>query len=244
MILRQPTLKIGPDEVHVWHLLADTPAHDGLRPLLAASEIARLECLRHARDRDLFLWSRCVIRSVISGYLDCAGHELSFGANNFGKPILQTPGNDPPLCFNLTHSRGAVALAVSVGREVGIDVEERRRRVEYLGLAQRYFAPDEARHLEQLHEDDRPDAFFAIWTLKEAYVKGLGRGLTFPLDAFSFDLDRHRLVAFRPLRDFVDCDWHFHQFALGQHHCGALAVQGKHVSITLHDWASAFGVGT
>jgi 4'-phosphopantetheinyl transferase len=244
-MLLQPRHTIGADEVHVWHLRADglTEPAD-LRTLLSAQELARMNCLRHERDRTLFLWARGLVRTVLASYLDCSCHDVRFTANEFGKPIL-APGDSPgakypPLHFNLTHSRGAVALAVSGGREVGIDVEERRRPVEYLPLAERFFAETEARHLRGLHPDELPAAFFAIWTLKEAYVKGIGRGLTFPLEAFCFDLDGCRLRAFRPLADFVACDWHFLQFDLGERHCGALAVRGAGAIIEMRDWAAAF----
>jgi 4'-phosphopantetheinyl transferase len=239
-MLQQPRHSIGADEVHVWHLLADGRTEPAdLRTLLSAHELARMNCYRHERDRTLFRWARGLVGTVLASYLDCSCHDLRFTANDFGKPILLAD-RGPPLHFNLTHSRGAVALAVSRGREVGIDIEERRRPVEYLALAERFFAEPEARHLRGLPADELPDAFFAIWTLKEAYVKGIGRGLTFPLEAFCFDLDGRRLKAFRALADFVACDWHFHQFDLGERHCGALAVRGAGAAITMRDWAAAF----
>jgi 4'-phosphopantetheinyl transferase len=178
------------------------------------------------------------MRSVLASYLGCHGEDLCFAVNAYGKPVLQ--GNNEKPQFNLSHSRGAITLAVSGDRPVGIDVEERQRKVEFLGLAQRYFTAEEARHLEMLSETARGDAFFAIWTLKEAYVKGIGRGLTFPLDAFCFDLDGNRLLRFRALADFVAADWHFHQFDLGERHCGAVAVQGDRVQIEMRDWAAVF----
>jgi 4'-phosphopantetheinyl transferase len=241
-MLLEPRHTIGADEVHVWHLLAEgltTPA--ALRTLLSAPELERMNCFRHERDRTLFLWARGMVRTVLASYLDCSCQDVHFAANDFGKPVL-APGDSAgaKLHFNLTHSRGAVALAVSGGREVGIDVEERQRPVEYLALAGRFFAEAEARHLRGLHPDELPDAFFAIWTLKEAYVKGIGRGLTFPLEAFCFDLDGCRLTAFRPLADFVARDWQFHQFHLGERHCGALAVRGAGATIEMRDWAAAF----
>lgn len=249
IMLLRPQHTIGADEVHVWHLLADglsdPAALEALRALLSAEELTRMNGLGHARDRTLFLLSRGLMRSVLASYLGCLCHDLQFTSNAYGKPILRPNGSAgaPTLQFNLTHSRGAVALAVSGGREVGVDVEERERRVDFLGLAQRYFAAAEARHLEALREEERSEAFFAIWTLKEAYVKGIGRGLTFPLDAFAFDLEANRLIAFRPLADHVARDWHFHQFDLGARHRGALAVQkpaGDDVKIEMRDWAKRF----
>lgn len=243
MLLR-PQHTIGANEVHVWHVLADGiaghEAHQALHPLLSGDERRRMNDLRHERDRMLYLLSRGLMRSVLASYVGCACGDLQFTANPFGKPILRTEGGPPAVNFNLTHSRGAVVLALSRERDVGVDIEEHQRRVDYLGLAQRYFADLEARYLESLDDPHRGAAFFALWTLKEAYVKGIGRGLTFPLDAFAFELDVNRLRAFRPLADFVASDWHFHQFDLGDRHCGALAVQGTGVHIEMRDWAAAF----
>jgi 4'-phosphopantetheinyl transferase len=243
-MLRQPRHRIGNNEVHVWHLLEDGVADDAaiseLRALLSAEENQRMTCLRRERDRTLFLLSRGLMRTVLASYLDCACHDVRFAANDFGKPILHGPVG---LHFNLTHSRGAAALAVSRGREVGVDVEERDRHVEHLALAERFFAPAEAKHLQDLEDEERGRAFFAIWTLKEAFVKGIGRGLSFPLDAFCFELEMNRLIGFRPLADFVSADWHFHQFELGERHCGAVAVQnaaGGDVRISFHDWRAVF----
>lgn len=227
------------DEVHVWHFLTEGQTPPGaMRDMLPADEIERLNRLRQERDRSLFLWSRGLMRTVLASYLDCPPGQVQFAADQFGKPVL-LGADPPPVQFNLTHTRGAIALAVSRKREVGIDVEDRGRIVEYLALAERYFAPGEAGHLRGLPAHEVPDAFFAIWTLKEAFVKGIGRGLSFPLEAFCFELAGRRLVGFHPLADFVDRAWHFHQFELGQRHIGALAVQGEHAVIEMRDWAKA-----
>jgi 4'-phosphopantetheinyl transferase len=242
-MLQRPRHEIGPDEVHVWHVLADqAPLAEALRTLLDAGEIARMSCLHHAKDRELFLLSRVLMRSVLASYLGCDAREICFACDNHGKPTLRADRHGESLRFNLTHSRGAAVLAIS-RREVGVDVENRQRKVEYLALADRFFAPDEARHLRGVGEAKRPDAFFAIWTLKEAFVKGIGRGLAFPLEAFAFDLDVDRLIAFRPLADFVARDWHFRQFELDALHCGALAVHhpaDNVLTIELRDWRTAF----
>jgi 4'-phosphopantetheinyl transferase len=242
-MLQPPRLTIGADEVHVWRLHAESvPDLTPLHALLSTEEVSRMARYRQERDRLTHLLSRAVMRTVLASYLGCNAADIRFSANAHGKPILLVDG-PLPLHFNLTHSRGAIALAVSRGREVGIDIEERHRPVEYLQLAQRFFSADEARHLQTLAPEQRREAFFAIWTLKEAFVKGIGRGLTFPLDAFCFDLDVDRLVRFRPLADFVSADWHFTQFDLGEHHRGALAVQcpaGNVVTIEMRDWATVF----
>lgn len=246
-MLHRPLHSVGAHEVHIWHLLADEVTSEAAlksaEALLTMDEQVRMNCLHRARDRLLYLLSRGLMRSVLASYLDCPGRDVRFASDAHGKPIMQPGSHAKRLHFNLTHSRGAVALAVSGGREVGIDVEEHHRPVDYLALAERFFAPAEHRHLRGLPGDQLPAAFFAIWTLKEAFVKGIGRGISFPLDAFCFDLDANRLLGFRPLADFVSRDWHFQQFELGARHCGALAVQnpnGATVHVEMRDWRDAF----
>jgi 4'-phosphopantetheinyl transferase len=236
----EPQHAITAGEVHVWHLLEEDLGDDvpleAMQAIVASSELARMRRFSQARDRTLFLLSRVLTRTVLASYLGCRCDELQFATTTFGKPILESGAN---LNFNLSHSRGGAALAVSQ-HEVGVDIEERSRSVDYLGLAERYFAADEARHLASLPEEQRAAAFFAIWTLKEAYVKGIGRGLTFPLDAFAFELEVSRLLRFQALADFVASDWHFHQFDLGPRHCGAIAVQTGDAAVTLRSWKNAF----
>lgn len=237
-------LQIAADEVHIWHLLAEqVPSLAPLRSLLSPADEIQMNRYGQERDRLAHLLSRAMMRTVLAGYLGCDCADVQFVANPHGKPILQSAAVEPPLHFNLTHSRGAVALAVSANREVGIDIEERHRSVEYRQLAARYFTPQEAVHLQRLDGDQLREAFFAIWTLKEAFVKAIGRGLTFPLDAFCFELENDRLLRFLPLVDEVTTEWHFAQFDIGARHRGALAVEcpmGCDVHVVMRDWAAVF----
>ena|ERR1051325_1218984 len=251
-MLHRPHHTIGANEVHVWHWvtdpLANEPVLNAVCTLLAPQEQSRMERIAKHKDRMLYACSRALMRTVLASYLSCKCQDICFSANAFGKPTLQTECGAPELLFNLTHSRGAIALAVSKEREVGIDVEERYRIVEYLPLAERFFAASEARYLQQMiNNEQRREAFFAIWTLKEAFVKGIGRGLSFPLDAFCFDLQCNRLLAFRPLADFVSPEWHFQQFELGERYCGAVAVHncvGQQVHIEMREWDRVFLSGS
>jgi 4'-phosphopantetheinyl transferase len=245
-MLHRPRHTIGEHEIHVWHLFADELTDDAtqnaLRDLLNSAELDRMARLRSEADRTLYLLSRGLTRTVLASYLGCQGGDVRFAASDFGKPILHAD-HQPRVIFNLTHSGGAAALAVSSGREVGIDIEQRERDVDFLALAQRFFAAAEAEHLVSLSDEQRRRAFFAIWTLKEAFVKGIGRGLTFPLDAFCFDLELDRLLRFRPLAASVSPHWHFQQFSLGDDHSGAVAVQTSEANklhIVMRDWRSTF----
>ena len=82
-----------------------------------------------------------------------------------------------------------VVCGLGLGRDVGVDVERTDRSVE-LSISRRFFAPSEADFLDRCPERQQQDCFFDIWTLKEAFIKARGRGLSIPLDAFSFSLTK------------------------------------------------------
>jgi len=98
----------------------------------------------------------------------------------------QMPAHMPALEFNLSHTEGMILCAVTAGCPIGVDVEDSFRTAECLPLARRFFHPTETALLENLPADQLLLAFYRLWTLKEAYLKALGAGLTGSLDAFGF----------------------------------------------------------
>lgn len=242
-----PRHALEPDEVHVWHVfvdqLRDPELAGALQGLLTPEERQRQHRFAHERDRLQFFLARVLARTVLSSYLGRPCDSLRFATTPYGKPVLLPDNGQPALHFNLSHSHGAIACAVNPTREVGIDVEDQQRGLAYLDLAERYFAPPEAEHLRGLAGEERRAAFFSIWTLKEAFVKAIGQGLTYPLDTFAFDLDCDRLRRFRPLADSVPTHWHFFQFQLGLRHRGAAAIQGppdRAIRMRMFDWGACF----
>jgi 4'-phosphopantetheinyl transferase len=93
------------------------------------------------------------------------------------------------LCFNLSHSKNLVLYAFSSDREVGVDLEYIDPACDTQQLVQEFFSPFEKAEWETLPPDQRLEAFFTGWTRKEAYLKALGDGLTFPLDQFSVSMN-------------------------------------------------------
>ncbi len=247
MSIAIPPHALGADEVHVWQLRAEEVAGSDLLhrfdQLLSDDERDRHDRYCHERTRREFLLARGLARTVLASYTGLPPGHLQFTADAFGKPELRAPVGDTQLHFNLSHSHGVVVCAAALGRPVGIDVEDAGRRLECLDLAERYFAAAEVAHLRGLEGDDRLAAFFAIWTLKEAFVKATGHGLSFPLDTFAFELERDRLRCFHPPASLPG-RWRFFQFAPTARHRGALAVacNGRDVGVAMRDWKEVFAV--
>jgi 4'-phosphopantetheinyl transferase len=175
--------------VHVWR--ADlTAAAVGLEELLCAEEQARAAQIVREHDRALWARSRGGLRALLGRYLDTDPRELRFVLGPHGKPALHEETElsaesrtEPSegLRFNLSHTGELMLVAVTAGREVGVDVERARDpahgRVDELAIAARVLGPGQARRLQSLDGEERTAEFLRAWTMREAAVKCLGIGL-------------------------------------------------------------------
>lgn len=97
----------------------------------------------------------------------------------FGKPVLAPRSS---FCFSLAHAKDRAVLAVAWQREVGVDLEACAPglpdRHDLPALISKACTTAEATQIETLPTAERLAAFLRIWTLKEAYLKGIGAGLT------------------------------------------------------------------
>jgi 4'-phosphopantetheinyl transferase len=195
------------------------------RALLSADERERMARFVLDRDRRRFLLTRALVRTTLSRYAPVAPGGWAFIANVHGRPeILDRPRGVPDLRFNLSHTEGLIACAVTIGREVGIDVEHIGRRLTH-DVAGRFFAPREVRDLHALPADAQPKVFFDYWTLKEAYIKARGLGLALPLGDFAFTLGDTPAITFEPSLQDDPATWQFAQaWPTPQHRLG-LAVR-------------------
>lgn len=182
--------RLGDGEVHAFYAFVDavTPedARAQLLPLLDDDERERHRRFHFDTHRHLYLVAHALCRNVLSRYTGIAATELRFEASPQGKPVLTTRGGEPSLCFNLSHTGGLAAVALARA-EIGVDVERIDRRVELEAVARRVFSEAELAGILACQGDARRRRFFEHWTLKEAYVKALGDGLTAPLRQITID---------------------------------------------------------
>jgi len=179
-------LELADQDVHVWSDSVDDlrASLTSLERLLSHEEQTRANRYRFVADRELFVVCRGLLRILLAGYTRRDPRRLQFGAGSVGKPyLLPEEGISSPR-FNVSHSHGRVLLGFSRDRELGVDVEQVRPIDDLDGLSKRYFAPQEQADLAARDKANRQSHFFTIWTLKEAYLKGTGSGLTTALDSF------------------------------------------------------------
>ncbi|MDA8019285.1 MAG: 4'-phosphopantetheinyl transferase superfamily protein [Thermoanaerobaculia bacterium] len=174
-------------DVQIWRIPLARPAsmRRRLASTLSTAEQARAARFHFERHRRRFAVAHGGLRVVLAGYLQRAPEALHFAAASGGKPFLERESNDADLRFNLSHSSDLALLAVTLGREVGIDVERLNPKAETTRLARRFFAPEERDALEHSGSDQHVADFFRVWTLKEAYLKAVGTGLGRSLSSFA-----------------------------------------------------------
>lgn len=218
------------DTVEVWYATTDefteAAALAGCRARLTREDLARLEQARFDRNRPARIIGWALARTVLSRHADVAPDAWRFRDGQHGRPDIVGPAGAPPLRFNLSHAAGLVACAVTLADAIGVDVENVRRRTDFASIADRFFAPSEAAALERLSHADRPMAFFEYWTLKEAYLKARGAGISLPTAQVAFECspDRAPVASFGPAIGDDPAAWQFAHLRPTPTHVVAIAL--------------------
>ncbi|SFT01882.1 4'-phosphopantetheinyl transferase family protein [Marininema halotolerans] len=130
-----------------------------------------------------FLLGRLLLKSALSSRLGIHPEEITFCKNEYGKLFL-TKNSQPSVHFNLSHTHGLLACAVTTECEVGIDVEGTHE--DHLGVMKTVFVENEISYIQQQRSDEeKQKAFYRIWTRKEAVMKAIGKGFSLPPLSFS-----------------------------------------------------------
>jgi 4'-phosphopantetheinyl transferase len=221
------TLALGDAEVHVWlafdERARDPALLDRYQALLSATERERWQRIKPADDQLRHVVSRGLTRSVLSMYEPrVRPADWTFTRNAHGRPEIAPAHGVRNLFFNLAHTGGLTALALARQQAIGVDVENTALRAAPFDVARRHFSAAETGALDALSGVARQRRFFELWTLKEAYLKATGTGLTNHLDRVCFIFDGAQ-VRF-DLPDAGAGCWNFALLQPGAAHLLALAM--------------------
>jgi 4'-phosphopantetheinyl transferase len=213
------------DNVSVW--TATLNRSEGERTAwestLSPDELARANRFHFVKDRDHYVVARGLLRKLLGEYLHQDPRKLEFTYGPYGRPELSGAAAASGASFNLAHSGGLAAYAISRGRNLGIDVERIQAESAGEDIARRYFSTREVSDLQSLPPKEKVAAFFRCWTRKEAYLKALGTGLQTPLDSFSVSLLPDQPALFL---EGVTPDWRMETFQPAGGYAGAVVYSG------------------
>ena len=216
-------------DVHLW--LADLNRPDlipAAREILPANETARGLRYRFERDQTWFFARRFFLRTLLAQYLGQPASTFDLQLSTHGKPYLA----EHPIHFNLSDSGGWCLLAFTHLAPLGVDLETVRAQVNMAGIAQRYFSMAEQAEMEELPSDLHTEAFYHIWTQKEAFIKAVGEGLSIPLDSFDVAADPRRPGEVRAVRGAGLQSWRMRTFIPRENFWAAVCV-GTEKSLNL-----------
>lgn len=219
-------------EVHVYIAFVSKYVNSGQRAwyerLLAEEEYRKYSKLHFSKDRDIYLTAHVLLRVVLSKYAHVPPEAWAFTSNRFGRPeILSREEGAASLRFSLSRTRGMVVCGIARSMEIGVDVEEVRPLNDLETLSNHVLTEGEQSWLRRRAEHERLESFFQLWTLKEAYLKAKGVGLSQPLNEVGFDLDGEKPPRLGPAGKCFDqaADWQFSTTQPAPSHRMAVALR-------------------
>ena len=234
------------DRIDVWRVPVEVEAmpEEEWRGILAADEVARASRFHFDRDRNRYRRGRTALRILLGRYLEVPAAEIRFQYESHGKPEIAHPHNARELRFNSSDSGGLVLIAVTAGTVVGVNVERLRPMPDLVNIATRFFSAREVQDLLAFSEEKRPEAFFACWTRKEAFLKAMGVGLSYPLSAFSVSVNPDGPAKMLELGEDKSAagKWSLQDLQPGEGFRASLAWEGKFRRVERWEYSHAAGI--
>ena len=176
-VKKESTISQLEDEIHLWLFDLANIDLSGSHSILSATEEEQFSNIKIDEVRRSRTLSRTILRSLLSEYVHIPGALIEFEYNDLGKPSIDS-NQEPHVHFNLSHTEQWVAVAISQFHSIGVDLEiNQRKDIVIDRLMKRFFHENEKQIVDQLSEKEKSVIFNKAWTIKEAMVKALGKGV-------------------------------------------------------------------
>lgn len=191
------------------HNQIDNDIFSYLLDFISIEKQERIKRFKSFKDAQRCLFGDLLPRYAICKSMGIENSQLKIDSNKYGKPIILEPQG---VHFNISHSGDWVVCAVD-NKPVGIDIEYIKPTD--LKIAKRFFTVDEYNDLINKDRENRIKYFYILWTLKESYIKAIGKGLLIPLNSFSFRIENEDIII-NTQNEFDSC--FFYQYEVDRKH--------------------------
>lgn len=203
----------------------DIPGKIGqMKALLSPSELERADAFHFEHDSRRYISAHAMLRKVLS---DCTGkqpQDLEFREGPFGKPYLS---NHRHIRFNLSHSKDLIAVAVTLNREIGVDVEKCVPFDGITNMAKRTMTDKEYQRFLDLDKTRQTQFFYTCWVRKEAIVKSWGKGVDDDLCNIpvmeNHSSDKDKIIC--SFHGNIWKTWRVEDIQIGNGYVGALSIE-------------------
>jgi len=232
-------IKLSGSDVHIWLFSLDMKS-DLLNTsllTLSADEQDRAKKFKFDIDRDRYVTGRFFLRQCLSRYLQIPSNVLRFNYGPTGKPALKKEFNEDGIEFNLAHSDNLALLAITKAGVIGADIELLRPIPNMVELIKEFSSFEEFKIFQTLPTEYRVDAFFRLWTRKEAFLKATGDGIGHLLRKISMSFSQNEQI------DIIKIDgcisdtkmWRLHDLSITGYFGAAIAVKSlKPINVFLY----------
>ncbi len=150
----------------------DEIPNDDFTEAISEYRLKKAKNYKNEDDRKLSILSSLLLDKALKKH-DLSERDMKYTFNAYGKPYF---ANAEDLHFSISHS-GEYAMVVLSDKEIGCDIQQIKDI--NLSIADRFFTAEERKYVKCTED------FFRIWTLKESFIKTVGKGLAMPLNSFT-----------------------------------------------------------
>jgi len=215
----------SPEDVHVW--FGRTDECEKASGLIDERVSARALPYRPATPRSGLVVRRRLLKFLLSRYAGIPPSSVSLRYGRRGKPTLAGGPGLANLKFSASSSGSLAVYAVTMGKEVGVDLEPVRSFPDMGKFVDRYFSVHEIRAFKSVGNGGATRLFFEIWTAKESFVKGTGEGISTDLSGISTIPSHSGCSRVRVFSDgaWKRTPWMSHRLGLARNLAACLAIR-------------------
>ncbi|MFE2286484.1 4'-phosphopantetheinyl transferase family protein [Streptomyces sp. NPDC059443] len=236
--LHQNLLDTG--AVHVWQGRAPGLLSPADRAVLCAQEREQLRGMAAGAGVH-YAGVHAAVRRILARYTGVEPAALIIGRRacpRCGGAPHGRPGIEWPECaleFNLSRSGAHWLLAVSAGRQVGVDIEDGGATEVSEESSLLVMSRSELAHIESRPDgDSRRQAFFRCWTRKEAVLKASGVGIVVDLPGVEVRPDSRPTALVRHAEPTGPSVWRVEDLPLAAPLFGAVAQEAAGAGPVVH----------
>ena len=224
-----PNPNLSDDDIHVWRANLDLPDNQVHRLIeyLAREERLRASRFHFIQHTRRYVVAHGFLRAILGHYLSLDPSHLVFSLGLHGKPALLPRRMGDMVLFNQSHSHELALFAIARNFAIGVDLEHIRSETDIESVAKCFLSPREFAEIRSLPRNERQEAFFKVWAIKEAFLKATGEGLG-GLHHVEVCLTSGRPISFFRIQNapqgVYDCSAHLLTPAEG--YVGCVAVDG------------------
>lgn len=212
------------DFIEVWQgnvVDLNAERYDEYWSVLDAVEQSQVHKISNDARRKEYVHIHAQLRYKLANIIQQAPEKIVIERTESGKPYL---ADYPDLVFNISHTKDLFLIAIAKNCQLGIDVEQRRSRLNLNGLVSKCFSEEEQTYWRQLADLEQLSTFYKYWTRKEAFVKATGQGIVLGLNQCVIDANNINQFVSIPKQCTAVNDWFVYDLDVGEQHFAALVT--------------------